>query len=107
MDFMLNALASGQRLKNLTIFYERAREAIELVVGLGTSGHYVARVLDQAARFRSYAKAMRTGQDQEFTGRAIDQSAYEHGVRLKLIQLGDPTRKACVEASIGSFAMNV
>ena len=44
----------------------------------------------QAARFRGYPKAIRTDQGREFTGRALDQWAYEHGIQLKLIQPGTP-----------------
>ena len=33
--------------------------AIDLAVDLGISGHYVTRVLDQAARFRGYLRRSR------------------------------------------------
>jgi putative transposase len=39
-------------------------------------GLYVARVLERAARFRGYPKALRTDQGPEFTGRALNQWAY-------------------------------
>lgn len=61
-------------------------------------GHYVTRVLDQAACFRGYPKATRTDQGPEFTGRALDQWVCEHNVQLKLIQPGKPTQNAHIES---------
>lgn len=40
------------------------------------------------ARFWGYPKAIRTDQDPEFTGKALDQWACQHGVQFKLIQAG-------------------
>ena len=82
MDFVMDALSHGRRIKILTIVDDCTKEAIDLAVDFGISGHYVTRVLDQAARFRGYPKAIRTDQGPEFTGRALDQWAYEHGVQL-------------------------
>jgi putative transposase len=64
---------------------------------------YVTRVLDQAAQFRGLPKAIRTDQGPEFTGRALDQWAYRHGVQLKLIAAGKPTQNAFVESFNGRF----
>lgn len=103
MDFVSDALASGRRIKILTIVDDFSKEAIDLAVDFGISGHYVTRVLDQAARFRGYPKAIRTDQGPEFTGKALDQWAYQHGVQLKLIQTGKPTQNAFIESFNGRF----
>ena len=103
MDFVSDALASGRRIKILTIVDDFSKEAIDLAVDFGISGHYVTRVLDQAARFRGYPKAIRTDQGPEFTGKALDQWAYQHGVQLKLIQAGKPTQNAFIESFNGRF----
>ena len=103
MDFVMDGLFNGRRLKILTIVDDCTKEAIDLVVDFGISGHYVTRVLDQAARFRGYPRAIRTDQGPEFTGKALDQWAYEHGVRLKLIQAGKPTQNAYIESFNGKF----
>lgn len=52
MDFVSDALANGRRIKVLTIVDDFSKEAVELTVDFGISGHYVTRILDQAARFR-------------------------------------------------------
>jgi len=49
MDFVSDALANGRRIKVLTIVDDFSKEAIDLAVDFGISGHYVTRVLDQAA----------------------------------------------------------
>jgi putative transposase len=99
MDFVSDALASGRRIKVLTIVDDFSKESVDLAVDFGISGHYVTRVLDQAARFRGYPKAIRTDQGPEFTGKALDQWACQHGVQLKLIQAGKPTQNAFIEGS--------
>ena len=86
MDFVMDALSNGRRLKCLTIVDEFTKESIDIVVDHGISGLYVARILDQVARFRGYPKAVRTDQGPEFTSCALDQWAYAKGVTLKLIQ---------------------
>ena len=103
MDFVSDALANGRRIKVLTIVDDFSKEAIDLAIDFGISGHYVTRVLDQAARFRGYPKAIRTDQGPEFTGKALDQWAYQHGVQLKLIQAGKPTQNAFIESFNGRF----
>jgi putative transposase len=91
MDFVMDALSSGRRLKCLTVVDDFTKEAIELVLDHSITGDYVTRALDQAVRFRGATRAIRTDQGPEFTGRALDQWAYHHGVDLKLIQVGKPT----------------
>jgi len=103
MDFVMDALANGRRLKVLTVVDDCTKEAVDLVADFGISGHYVTRILDQVARFRGYPKAVRTDQGPEFTGRALDQWAYQHGVQLKLIQPGKPTQNAFIESFNGKF----
>lgn len=67
MDFVSDALAHGRRLKCLTVVDDFTRECVDITVDHGISGAYVARILDQAARFRGYPKAVRTDNGPEFT----------------------------------------
>lgn len=103
MDFVFDALGNGRRLKVLTIVDDCTKELVDLVADSSISGHYVCRVLDRAARFRGYPQAIRTDQGPEFTGKALDQWAYEHGVELKLIQAGKPTQNAFIESFNGKL----
>ena len=103
MDFVMDALSSGRRLKCLTVVDDFTKEALELVLDHSISGEYVTRALDQVVRFRGAPRAIRTDQGPEFTGRALDQWAYRHGVALKLIQPGKPTQNAYIESFNGKF----
>lgn len=58
IDFVMDTLANGRRLKCLTIVDDFTKEAVDIVVDHGISGSYVARALDCAARFRGYPKAV-------------------------------------------------
>ncbi|AIO52224.1 integrase core domain protein [Burkholderia mallei] len=103
IDFVMDALSNGRRVKCLTVVDDFTKEAVDIVVDHGISGLYVARALDRAARFRGYPKAVRTDQGPEFTSRALDQWAYANGVTLKLIQAGKPTQNAYIESFNGKF----
>jgi putative transposase len=103
IDFVSDSLEYGRRLKCLTIVDDFTKEAVDIVVDHGISGHYVTRVLDQAARFRALPKVIRTDQGPEFTGKALDQWAYEKKIELRLIQAGKPTQNAYVESFNGKF----
>jgi putative transposase len=72
MDFVMDSLCYGCRIKILAIVDDCTKESVDLVVDFGISGHYVTRNLDQAARFRGYPKAIRTDHWPEFTGKALD-----------------------------------
>jgi putative transposase len=103
MDFVSDSLEHGRRLKCLTIVDDFSKESVDLVVDHGISGQYVTRVLDRAARFRGLPRCIRTDQGPEFTGKALDQWAYEHGVELRLIDAGKPTQNAYIESFNGKF----
>jgi len=103
MDFVMDSLASGRRLKCLTIVDDFTRECLDIPVDHGISGAYVARVLDGIGQFRGLPRAIRTDQGPEFTSRALDRWAYEHGVDLKLIAAGKPTQNAFIESFNGKF----
>jgi len=103
MDFVSDALANGRRIKVLTIVDDFTKESVDLVAEHGISGHYVVRVLERAAQFRGMPSAIRTDQGPEFTGKALDQWAYQNGVQLKLIEAGKPTQNAYIESFNGRF----
>jgi len=103
MDFVFDALATGRRLKCLTIVDDFTKEAIDIVVDHSISGRYVTRVLDRLAQLRELPRAIRTDQGPEFTSKALDQWAYEHSIELKRIEPGKPMQNAYVESFNGKF----
>jgi putative transposase len=103
MDFVSDALEYGRRLKCLTIVDDFTKESVDIVIDHGISGRYVTRVLDRVARFRGLPRSIRTDQGPEFTGKALDQWAYERGIELRLIEAGKPTQNAYIESFNGKF----
>jgi len=60
-------------------------------------------VLERIARRTGYPTTLVCDNAPEFTGRAVDQRAYQHGVQLHFIAPGKPTQNARVESFHGRF----
>ena len=63
----------------------------------------MTRLLDRAAQFRGYPKAVRTDNGPEFISRAFMTWAQKHGSQHLLIQPGSPTQNAYIESFNGTF----
>ncbi len=103
MDFVLDALANGRRMKCLTCVGDFTKECLTITVAFGISGVQFTRILDSIALFRGYPATIRTDQGPEFTSCALDQRAFEHGVELRPIQPGKPTQDGSIESFNGRF----
>ncbi|WP_120279557.1 IS3 family transposase [Enterobacter bugandensis] len=103
MDFVMDALANGRRIKCVTCVDDFTKECLTITAAFGISGVQVTHILDSIALFRGYPATIRTDQGPEFTCRALDQWAFEHGVELRLIQPGKPTQNGFIESFNGRF----
>ena len=103
LDFVSDCLANGRRIKCLTLTDDFSHECVDIAVDHGIGGEYVTRILEQAARFRGYPKAVRTDQGPEFTSRAFLAWVTGRGVRHILNQPGKPTQNAYIESFNGKF----
>jgi putative transposase len=103
VDFVMDALANGRRIKCLTVVDDFTRECLDIAVDYGISGEYVTHVLERIGQFRGLPQAIRTDQGPEFTSRAMDRWAYGRGIDLKLIAAGKPTQNAYIESFNGKF----
>ena len=103
MDFVSDALANGRRLKSLTVADDFTHECVDITVDHGISGAHVVRVLDQAARFRGYPRAVRTDNGPEFTSRAFIAWTQQHGIAHLLIEPGRPMQNGYIESFNGKF----
>lgn len=70
MDFVMDALATGRRIKCLTCVDDFTKECLTITIAFGISGVQVTRILDSIALFRGYPATIRTDQGPEFTCRA-------------------------------------
>jgi putative transposase len=106
MDFVMDALSTGRRIKCLTCVDDFTKECLTVTVAFGISGVQVTRILDSIALFRGYPATIRTDQGRS-TCRALDQWAFEHGVELRLISRASQRRTDLLRALTDDFAMNV
>ena len=103
MDFVSDSLASGRRIKFLTVADDFSHECVQIGADFGISGEYVTRLLDETARFRGYPRAVRTDNGPEFTSRAFMAWAQGHGIRHILIEPGRPMQNGYIESFNGKF----
>ena len=103
LDFVFDALANGRRIKCLTVVDDFTRESVDIAVDHGISGEYVVRLLNQAACFRGYPRAVRTDSGPEFTSRAFIAWAQRHGIEHILIEPGCSTQNGYIERFNGKY----
>jgi putative transposase len=103
MDFVMDRLEDGRKLKALTIVDDFTKESVDIALDHGMGSRYVVRVLEDVVRFRGKPSAIRTDQGPEFTAQALDQWAYRNGITLKLIQPGKPMQNGYIESFNGKF----
>jgi len=102
LDFMSDALAPGRRLKLLTVVDTYTRESLAIEVDTSISGERVARVLDRVIAERgTQPEEIVMDNGPEMTSRALDQWAYERGVRLRFIAPGKPVQNCYIESFNG------
>jgi putative transposase len=104
LDFVSDALACGRRIRLLCVIDAFTRESLAIEVDTSLPAWRVAKALDRLITERGQAPAeivMDNGP--ELTSRALDQWAYERGVRLRFIQPGKPIQNAFIESFNGRF----
>lgn len=102
LDFVSDALAWGRRIRLLCVIDAFTRESLAIEVDTSLPGVRVAQVLDRLIAERG-AKPEEITLDNgpELTSRALDQWAYERGVRLRFIEPGRPVQNAFIESFNG------
>ena len=103
MDFVSDSLCNGRRIKSLTVADDFSHECVSISVDFGIGGQYVTRLLDQAATFRGYPKAVRTDNGPEFTSKAFMGWCEKHKIQHILIQPGRPMQNGYIESFNGKF----
>ncbi|MGH7734375.1 MAG: IS3 family transposase [Gemmatimonadales bacterium] len=101
MDFVRDTLAEGRVIRMLTVVDDYSRQCLAIEVDGSLPGARVVRVLERLAEECGLPAAIRTDNGPEFAGRALDQWAYEKGVRLEFIQPGKPMQNGYIESFNG------
>lgn len=103
MDFVHDRLANGRRIKCLTIVDPLAKESPAIEVDHSIPGLRVCRVLDWIFADRLLPETIIVDNGPEFSGKALDEWAYRHGVKLHFIEPGKPIQNAFCESFNGKF----
>jgi putative transposase len=103
MDFVHDRLANGRRIKCLTIVDPLAKESPAIEVDTSIPGIRVCRVLDRIFAERPVPETLVVDNGPEFSGKALDEWAYRHGVKLHFIDPGKPIQNAFCESFNGKF----
>ena len=103
MDFVHDQLATGQRIRTLSIIDSFTRECLALEVDTSLPSLRVIRVLDQIAQQRALPQVIRTDNGPEFTSRRFLSWSMEKRIRATTIEPGKPIQNACIESFNGRF----
>jgi putative transposase len=75
-----------------------SRESLAIEVDVSLTGERVKRVLERLGSGRGLPAVIQSDNGPEFTGRVLDQWAYERGVKLQFIEPGKPIQNAFIES---------
>ena len=103
MDFMQDQFADRRRFRVLTLVDHVSRVSPAIEVGRSLTGQDVVRVLRRLAKQVGLSEVIFVDNGTEFTSKAVDQWAYENGVKLDFSRPGTPTDNAFIESFNGRF----
>jgi len=103
MDFVHDQLATGQKLRVLTVVDTFSRFCPALDPRFSYRGEDVVQTLERVCGVIGYPETIRVDQGSEFISRDLDLWAYAHGVTLDFSRPGKPTDNAFIEAFNGRF----
>lgn len=103
MDFVSDSLFDGRRVRALTILDVYTRESLAIEVGKSLRGEDVVTALSRISLHRGTPTKVRCDNGSEFTSKALDKWAYEHGVHIEYSRPGKPTDNAYIESFNGRF----
>ena len=103
MDFVHDQLATGRKLRILTVVDTFSRFSPVLDPRFSYRGQDVVRTLEEVCKKAGYPKTIRVDQGSEFISRDLDLWAYQRQVTLDFSRPGKPTDNAFIESFNGKF----
>ena len=94
MDFMSDALLTGQRFRTLNVIDDFNREALAIEVDTSLPAQRVVRVLEQIADWHGYPARIRIDNGPEFISTTLMRWSQDHNVIIDFIQ---PAQNAYIE----------
>ena len=107
LDFVMDSLANGRRIKCLTVVDDFSRECVDIAVDYGHRRRSMSRGCStKRGQFRGYPEAVRTDQGPEFTSRAFMAWAHSrrvrHLIKTRAVPCRTPTSRASTASSVTS-----
>lgn len=103
MDFVHDQLASGQKIRVLTVIDTYSRYSPVIDPRFSYRGEDVVATLERVCPSIGYPKTIRVDQGSEFISRDLDLWAYANNVTLDFSRPGKPTDNAFIELFNGGF----
>ena len=103
LDFTMDTLAHGLKFRTANLKDDCTRECPAIDVALSLPGTRIVEMLERVARERGYPDVLTLDNGPELRGRALDNWAHDHGVKLYFIDPGKPTQNAYIESFNGRF----
>jgi putative transposase len=103
MDFVHDQLATGRKLRVLTIVDTWSRFSPAVDPRFSYRGEDVVATLERVCREHGYPKSIRVDQGSEFISRDLDLWAYQKDVVLDFSRPGKPTDNSFIESFNGKF----
>ncbi len=103
MDFVHDQLATGRKIRVLTVVDTFPRYVPVIDPRFSYRGEGVVQVLDKVCTRIGYPTTIRVDQGTEFVSRDLDLWAYTRGVVLDFLRPGKPTDNAFIDAFNGRF----
>ena len=103
MDFMRDNLANGRTIKVLSVVDEYTRKCFRIEVDTSINGMRVARALSEIGQIEGLPEIIINDNGPEFISNALDNWAYQRGVKLTFIRPGKPVENAYIESFNGRF----
>lgn len=103
LDFVSDALATGRRIRLLTVIDEYTRLCLGIIVDTSLSGQRVARELDKMIEANGIPERILSDNGTEFTSHAILRWSEEKSVNWEYIEPGKPYQNGVTESFNGKL----
>jgi len=103
MDFVSDVLATGRRIRALTVVDDYTRECPVIEVDTSLNGMRITQVLERLSQTWGLPEVIRTDNGPEFAGRVLDAWAYRRGIKLDFIRPGKPVENGYIESFNGKL----
>jgi putative transposase len=103
MDFVHDQLATGRKIRVLTIVDTYSRFSPAVDARFSYRGEDVVQTLERVCKIIGYPKSIRVDQGSEFISRDLDLWAYQRAVILDFSRPGKPTDNSFIESFNGKL----